>query len=266
MAFEHWSIATAVVEIFFVGGLFYGLPAHIFILKEEGVFSELCENGTSGCIAQDEQFNAIFVRGLFVATLFSYIFGVILDKYGLLTARLSISTTMSVGLLFMVFYEDRNVLEFGIYCIAAGALGLFLTNMSLQSLLPKHASKIGSIFSGTVDGSAGVYMLTKVLYQKCGVSLTVVSVLLVVLSSIAWIRTIFMMPTTTVPRQLEAYDLRDKTPFRRIQTKSTEETESLSKKPTSQDGAEPVNDLFKQFLSNAFSVQYFTLFLWFAIG
>ena len=74
-------------EIFFVGGLFYGLPAHIFILKEEGVFYELCENQktnqtNSSCIEQDEKFNAIFVRGVFLATLFSYIFGVVLDKYG----------------------------------------------------------------------------------------------------------------------------------------------------------------------------------------
>ena len=96
---------------------------------------------------------------------------------------------MSIGLLLMVFYQNRILLEIGIYFIAGGALGLFLTNMSLQSLLPKHASKIGSIYSGTVDGSAGVYMLTKVLYQKCGVSLTMVSILLVIMSLIAWIRT-----------------------------------------------------------------------------
>ena len=267
MTLEHWSIATAVFEIFFVGGLFYGLPAHIFIMKEEGVFNELCEekNQTSGCIAQDEQFNAIFVRGLFVATLFIYIFGVVLDKYGLLTARLSISTSMSLGLLLMVFYENRIVLEIGIYFITAGALGLFLTNMSLQSLLPKHASKIGSIYSGTVDGSAGVYMLTKVLYQKCGVSLTTVSILLVVLSSIAWIRTVFLMPTTTVPRQLEAYNLKDNTLFRRVKQRNNEENKMLSGKPSSPDN-QPVDGLFKQFLSNAFSLQYFTLFMWFAVG
>ena len=40
----HWTVFSAIAEIFFVGGLFYGLPAHIFILKEEGVYSELCES------------------------------------------------------------------------------------------------------------------------------------------------------------------------------------------------------------------------------
>ena len=68
---------------------------------------------------------------------------------------------MSIGLFLMIFYPQRLLLEIGVYFIAFGALGHFLTNMSLQSLLPKHASKIGSVYSGTVDGSAGVYMLSK---------------------------------------------------------------------------------------------------------
>ena len=160
----------------------------------------------------------------------------------------------------MVFYQNRILLEIGIYCIAAGALGLFLTNMSLQSLLPKHASKIGSIYSGTVDGSAGVYMLTKVLYQKCGISLTMVSVLLVLMSLIAWIRTVFLMPTSIVPRELDQYTLKNETPFRKRKQKKTEEEEQL--KPSEKTD----NDLFKTFLSHAFSIHYFCLFAWFAIG
>ena len=73
------------------------------------------------------------------------------------------------------------------------------------------------------------------------------------------------MPTTTVPRQLEAYNLKDNTLFRRVKQRKNEENKMLSEKPSSPDN-QPVDGLFKQFLSNAFSLQYFTLFMWFAVG
>ena len=46
-AFEHGLVWSGVFEIFFVGGIFYGWPAFIYVLKKEDVFYELCENGTA---------------------------------------------------------------------------------------------------------------------------------------------------------------------------------------------------------------------------
>ena len=85
-----------------VGGIFYGWPAYIYVLKEEEVYAELCiehhnqtgtQLGSAGigcpdqnltsvqstvtCIEQDAKFNSIFVT----ACLLSNVFGTFYGKY-----------------------------------------------------------------------------------------------------------------------------------------------------------------------------------------
>ena len=64
-----------------VGGIFYGWPAYIYVLKEEGVFLELCNqtqlvatNQTS-CVEQDTKFNSIFITACLLSNVFGTVFG-----------------------------------------------------------------------------------------------------------------------------------------------------------------------------------------------
>ena len=64
-----------------VGGIFYGWPAYIYVLKEEGVFRELCNetqliaaNQTS-CVEQDTKFNSIFITACLLSNVFGTVFG-----------------------------------------------------------------------------------------------------------------------------------------------------------------------------------------------
>ena len=66
---------------YLVGGIFYGWPAYIYVLKEEGVFLELCNqtqllatNQTS-CVEQDTKFNSIFITACLLSNVFGTVFG-----------------------------------------------------------------------------------------------------------------------------------------------------------------------------------------------
>jgi len=80
-----------------VGGIFYGWPAYVFVLKEEKIFYELCENGTDlgpkmgpvlndtgttevhdtikHCVAQDTFYNMLFVIGCGISNGCGLLFG-----------------------------------------------------------------------------------------------------------------------------------------------------------------------------------------------
>ena len=84
--------------------------------------------------------------------------------------------------------------------------------VAFKPIWPKRTSTIGSIYSGTFDGSAATFMLVKVCYQAFHWPLALLSTILACLSSISWLRTIFLMPTKILPRELPPnYDLSDET-------------------------------------------------------
>ena len=80
-----------------MGGIFYGWPAYVFVLKEEKIFYELCENGTDlgpkmgpvlndtettevhdtikHCVAQDTFYNMLFVIGCGISNGCGLLFG-----------------------------------------------------------------------------------------------------------------------------------------------------------------------------------------------
>ena len=72
---------------------------------------------------------------------------------------------------------------------------MYLESMELKlefkPIWPKRTSTIGSIYSGTFDGSAATFMLVKVCYQAFHWPLALLSTILACLSSISWLRTIF---------------------------------------------------------------------------
>ena len=84
--------------------------------------------------------------------------------------------------------------------------------LEFKPIWPKRTSTIGSIYSGTFDGSAATFMLVKVCYQAFHWPLALLGTILACLSSISWLRTIFLMPTKILPRELPPnYDLSNET-------------------------------------------------------
>ena len=73
-----------------VGGIFYGWPAYVFILKEEEVFYDLCnatvtapilnnltqpDDMVKHCVEQDTFFNMLFVVGCALSNICGMLFG-----------------------------------------------------------------------------------------------------------------------------------------------------------------------------------------------
>ena len=72
-----------------VGGIFYGWPAYVFVLKEERIFYDLCENSTHNfyinetigtgdvpsCPEQDTYYNMLFVIGCALSNSSGLLFG-----------------------------------------------------------------------------------------------------------------------------------------------------------------------------------------------
>jgi len=156
--FEHFLVWSGAFEIFFskrkwldwinelnltlflVGGIFYGWTSYIFILKEENVFLELCteSNGTSNgtsissCVEQDKKFNSIFVLGILLSNVFTILYGIILDSFGMTQARVATGIPLTAGLTMMIFYKDRVALEIGTYLLSISCCGTLITNYAIQ--------------------------------------------------------------------------------------------------------------------------------------
>ena len=128
------------------------LNSQIHFGREKAVFGP-CIPG----IEQDAKFNSIFVTACLLANFFSTLCGIImdksgihkplrlthrpagwgplvdlLDKFGLLCARVFTSIQMTVGLIMMIFYTNRTALEYGAYLIAMSSIGNLLTDITIQ--------------------------------------------------------------------------------------------------------------------------------------
>ena len=93
---------------------------------------------------------------------FMIVLGYVMDKFGLFTCRLITSTPLTLGLILMIYYEHRKSFVLGVELLALSAIGTLLTNLTLQPIWPERTSTIGSIFSGTFDGSSATFMVVKV--------------------------------------------------------------------------------------------------------
>ena len=81
------KITTGLVEIFFICGLVYGWGVFDYILKEENIYEELCndeeqfKNGnTTSCDGQNKIFLQITSIGTFILSAGSLMIGSLLDR------------------------------------------------------------------------------------------------------------------------------------------------------------------------------------------
>ena len=205
-----------------------------------------------------------------------------MDKYGLFGARVATAIPMTTGLIMMIFVGNRLIFEIGTYFIAVAAIGVLITNLTVQPIWPRRTSTIGSIYSGTFDGSAATFMLIKVAYQNFGWSLQTCSIILASLSSIIWIRSFFLMPAKAIPRELpENYDVSKETLVARCFTDGTvdeldrKELQSRSNRDDDiPDDKAKIEDevvqskqpsIMTQFRKEICSVQFVSLCVWYCL-
>lgn len=95
------SLVFGFVECVLVGPIFLGWPNLVFVFKQVGLFSHLCDNSTgevynwtgpglvSGCAEADRMFSLCFsiASALYLAS--SFPIGLLFDRYGFWVTRVS---------------------------------------------------------------------------------------------------------------------------------------------------------------------------------
>uniref|UniRef100_A0AAQ4S593 Solute carrier family 43 member 3a n=1 Tax=Gasterosteus aculeatus aculeatus TaxID=481459 RepID=A0AAQ4S593_GASAC len=190
------TLATGVLECLCFAGVLFGYASLVFVLKEDGYFSQLCVN----CSRQDEQFSLVFTVAAFLNNFLNLINGYLFDRFGTMVTRLLGICLYTTGTLLLAFSSAAfsELLFPALSFIAVGGILLLLTNMQVGNLFAAHRSTVITLYNGAFDSSACVFLIIKVLHEQ-GISLR--SSLLVVsfCSALHLARTFLLMPRTYIP-------------------------------------------------------------------
>ncbi|RVE76341.1 hypothetical protein OJAV_G00009350 [Oryzias javanicus] len=182
------------LECLCFAGVVFGFASLVFVLKEDGYFSDLCSSNLdinsslplTDCTSQDEQFSLVFTIASFLNNFLSLVNGFLFLYTG---GTLSVAFS-SPELSLMLFPA--------LSCIGVGGMLLLITNMQVGNLFPAHRSTIITIYNGAFDSSSAVFLLIKVLHEQ-GISLRSSFLFLSFCSIIHVTRTVLLMPKTHIP-------------------------------------------------------------------
>uniref|UniRef100_A0A8C8DKM3 Solute carrier family 43 member 3a n=1 Tax=Oryzias sinensis TaxID=183150 RepID=A0A8C8DKM3_9TELE len=208
------TLVSGMLECLCFAGVVFGFASLVFVLKEDGFFSELCiSNLEINSIfhkqftlldVQDEQFSLVFTIASFLNNLLSLVNGFLFDRFGTFMTRLLAIFVYTTGTLLVAFSNpaELSLMLFpALSCIGVGGMLLLITNMQVGNLFPAHRSTIITIYNGAFDSSSAVFLLIKVLHEQ-GVSLRSSFLFLSICSIIHLMRTVLLMPKTHIPHPL----------------------------------------------------------------
>ncbi|XP_037546002.1 solute carrier family 43 member 3a [Nematolebias whitei] len=211
---RHWlTLASGMLECLCFAGVVFGYASLVFVLKDDGYFSELCvsnvsltqagEQTSSDCRDQDEQFSLVFTIASFLNNFLNLVNGFLFDRFGTLVTRLLGISLYTTGTLLVAFSSaDVSQMLFpALSCIAVGGILLLLTNMQVGNLFAAHRSTIITLYNGAFDSSSAVFLIIKVLYER-GVSLRSSFLVMSLCSTVHVARTLLLMPRTHIPYPL----------------------------------------------------------------
>ncbi|XP_036966227.1 solute carrier family 43 member 3a isoform X1 [Acanthopagrus latus] len=206
------TLASGMLECLCFAGVVFGFASLMFVLKEDGYFSELCttvpgtnDTGTD-CSKQDEQFSLVFTIASFLNNFLNLVNGYLFDRFGTTVTRLLGIGLYTTGTLLVAFSSEAfsELLFPALSCIAVGGILLLLTNMQVGNLFAAHRSTIITLYNGAFDSSSTVFLIFKLLYEQ-GISLRTSFLVLSFCSIIHLLRTFLLMPRTHIPYPLPQY-------------------------------------------------------------
>ncbi|XP_077460389.1 solute carrier family 43 member 3a isoform X2 [Stigmatopora argus] len=208
----YWlTFFSGMLECLCFAGIVFGYASLVFVLKEDGYFSQLCvsdleRNGTTtvkDCTRQDEMFSLVFTVASFLNNFMNIFSGFLFDYFGTMVTRLLAISLYTTGtLLVTISNATFSFLLFpALSCIAVGGMLLLMTNMQVGNLFPTHRSTIITLYSGAFDSSSAVFLFIKVLHEQ-GISMRSSFLFLSFCSIIHIVRTFTLMPRKHIPYPL----------------------------------------------------------------
>lgn len=209
---SYWlTLASGMLECLCFAGVLFGWASLVFVLKEDGYFSQLCEtdpstNSTSmtgDCSRQDEQFSLVFTIASFLNNFMTFANGYVFDRFGTMVTRLLGISLYTTGSLLVAFASAAfsEMLFPALSCIAVGGMLLLITNMQVGNLFAGHRSTIITFYNGAFDSSSAVFLIFKILHEQ-GISLRFSFFALSSCSVIHVARTFLLMPKSHIPHPL----------------------------------------------------------------
>ncbi|XP_023237546.1 solute carrier family 43 member 3-like isoform X1 [Centruroides sculpturatus] len=204
----RWLILlTGALETVVFTGNIFGWAALNYMLKRQGVYRHLCPpsnftldaNATvsqeSGCHEQDQMLNLAFTVGSFCTGFTAFVWGFLLDSWGLRTVRLLINGLIASGTIMLsVTNPETSYLIFpGLTLMCLAGVPLRIANMQIANLFPKQRSTVISFYSGGFSASASVFAFLKYLLDA-GVSWEWTWFVLVACSAVMLPVTLFLLP------------------------------------------------------------------------
>ncbi|CAG5117042.1 unnamed protein product [Candidula unifasciata] len=215
------------------GGLIYGWGSLVYILKDEGLYLDLCpliyQNDTASfnstgvsnvtsivyqvnqtlemsdigllakrdpeCSDRNKRLALAFTVAMAMFCVGCFILGQVNFKFGIRVTRLAAAVVFIVGALAMAFLSnDTPFLLFpGLSMLGAGGIAYLVTNMQLSMLFPKGGSAVVGLMCGGFDASSGVQLLIKIGYEN-GISRQTSYIILACTHLLTLISTFFFLP------------------------------------------------------------------------
>ncbi|XP_062296410.1 equilibrative nucleobase transporter 1-like [Scomber scombrus] len=207
------TLASGVLECLCFAGVVFGYASLVFVLKDDGYFSQLCVSVpdinitiAEDCSSQDEQFSLVFTIASFLNNFLNIVNGYLFDRCGTMVTRLVGIFLYTTGTLLVALSSPTfsELLFPALSCIAVGGILLLLTNMQVSNLFAAHRSTIITLYNGAFDSSSAVFLIIKVLYEQ-GVSLRSSFLVLSFCSIIHLLRTFLLMPRAHIPYPVPQY-------------------------------------------------------------
>ncbi|XP_061167342.1 equilibrative nucleobase transporter 1-like [Saccostrea echinata] len=195
----RWRILCTIwssLEVVCFAGIIWGWGSLVFILKEEGIYQEFCDdssikgaspskvinntspldnnisiplsNVTKSCHAQEEKLNLWF--SIAVGSMYCglAIVGQLSMRLGTRITRIICTSVYIIGFLCTAFASKEMpwLLLPGLSCIAIGGLSVFCTTLQVANLYTTIQTTIVALFSGLFDASTIIQHFIKVAFEN----------------------------------------------------------------------------------------------------
>uniref|UniRef100_H2ZQX8 Major facilitator superfamily (MFS) profile domain-containing protein n=1 Tax=Ciona savignyi TaxID=51511 RepID=H2ZQX8_CIOSA len=206
---HYLSIFSACFENTFFSGAIYGWPALEYVLKNEGYFSDLCQNNTNltSCEKSEYQFSSIFTISTSIMVILAPLNGYTFDKLGTWVHRSIASTLFTLGAILLAASSPKNsnLLYPGAIFIAIGGINFLISNVQLGNPAGSGRSTVMAFVNGSYDSAAILFLIVKLLYDS-GVILRSILIVYAALTIYPWIITFTLMPRHSFPFPMTSLD------------------------------------------------------------
>ncbi|CAL1533612.1 unnamed protein product [Lymnaea stagnalis] len=219
----------ALLECLGFGGLIYGWGSLVYILKDEGLYYDLCSSSNlstetnssvllaatsnassssnasdenkgfqshnNSCLEMDDRLSLVFTIGAAMFCVGCFLMGQVNYKFGTRISRIGATALFFVGSLMIAFTSnDVPWLIFpGLSLLGTGGITFLMTNMQISALFPKFGSFIVGLLCGGFDSSSGIQLMVKFGYEN-GISRQTSYIILACTNLLTLISTFLFLP------------------------------------------------------------------------